>query len=129
MRQSRITRQKKLIQQKLREFKTIFTAEDLHTAVRKKDKNIGIATIYRYLKNNSVDERIHSYLCNRHHVYSTNTDNHCHFTCNICGKTEHFNISEIGFIKSRVRGDICHFQIDVYGICLKCRTGKKNTLS
>jgi len=125
MKETRSTRQKKLIIKKLSEMDTLFTAEEILSEVRKEDKKIGIATIYRFLKGHAKDEHIHSYDCDRRKVYSSKTDNHCHFICKNCGNVEHFSISKIEFIKEKIKGDICHFQIDVHGICEKCKGSSK----
>ncbi len=50
MAETRETRQKKIIEQELSKLKFFFTAEELHKKVVKKDSNMGIATIYRFLK-------------------------------------------------------------------------------
>jgi len=118
---TRITRQKRLIENKLNEIDKLFTAEELLSEVRKEDKNVGIATVYRFLKDRARKEHIHSYECNRRKIYSAKTDNHCHFICEKCHKIEHFNVSKVEFLKGKIKGDICHFQIDVYGICEKCK--------
>jgi len=117
----RNTRQKEIIQKELNKIGTFFTAEELHLLVKKKDTEVGIATIYRFLKETAKKEHLHSYECNRRKIYSTKTDNHCHFVCEKCGKIEHFNIAKIEFLKDKINGDVCHFQINVHGICTKCK--------
>ena len=121
MKQTRSTRQKELIENKLRRMKNLFTVEDLHSEIKKEDSKIGIATIYRFMKETATKKRIHSYECNRRKIYSFESNNHCHFICEKCGKIEHFNVSKLDFLKTSVKGDICHFQINVYGLCEKCK--------
>jgi Fe2+ or Zn2+ uptake regulation protein len=125
MKKIRQTKQKWLLEKKLKGQNKLFTAEDLFDEVKKENKKIGIATIYRFLKDNSKKYNIHSYDCNRRKIYSIKTNNHCHFKCEKCKKIEHFNIEELGFLKNKLKGDICHFQIDISGVCEKC----KNELS
>jgi len=120
---TRITRQKNILEEELKKVNTFFTAEDLLLKAQVKDKNIGIATIYRFLKDKTSKDNIHSYTCDRRQLYSTQKNNHCHFICTQCGKTTHFNVKEIDFIKGKIDGKICHFQIDIHGICNEC--GKK----
>ena len=64
--------------------------------------------------------QIHSYICNRRTVYSIGDNSHCHFTCEKCGKVEHIQINSLDFIKNKINGSICHFQIDVFGTCESC---------
>ena len=49
-RKYRNTRQKELIEQIINSMNSFFTAEDIHKLTKKKDEDIGIATIYRFLK-------------------------------------------------------------------------------
>jgi Fe2+ or Zn2+ uptake regulation protein len=117
---TRLTKQKGIIEKELTNFKTFFTADELLQKAKAQDEKIGIATIYRFLKDKIAKDEIHSYYCDRRQVYSTQKNNHCHFICSKCGKTTHFNIKDLGFIKDSIQGKICHFQIDINGICDKC---------
>ena len=117
---TRITRQKNILEEELKKVNTFFTAEELLTKAQIKDKNMGIATIYRFLKDKTSKDNIHSYTCDRRQVYSTQKNNHCHFICTKCGKTTHFNVKDIDFIKKNINGKACHFQIDIHGICNEC---------
>lgn len=118
-RQSRNTKQKKVLEFEISRFTSFFTAEELFDRV--KSKNIGIATVYRFLKEMCNTEKIHSYLCDRKAIYSAHRNSHCHFTCEKCGNVKHITIDSIDFIKSKIAGDICHFQINISGICPRCR--------
>ncbi len=120
-RKDRNTKQKELIKQEFNKINTFFNAKELYDRVKKKDDRIGIATVYRFLNDTSKKEHIHSYQCNRRKVYSSKTANHCHFICTKCGKTTHFSIKKVDFLKNNIKEDVCHFQIDVYGICTKCK--------
>lgn len=125
--ETRLTKQKKILEEELNNFKTFFTAEELLEKGRNRDSNLGIATVYRFLKektNNNATEvgnSIHSYYCDRRQVYSTQDKNHCHFVCTKCGKKTHFKIFDINFLKKSVKGKICHFQLDIHGICEDCQ--------
>jgi len=63
---------------------------------------------------------LHSYFCGKKTIYSNDKNNHSHFICEKCGKTTHMNIDQIDFIKKKIKGSICHMQIDIYGICESC---------
>ena len=115
----RRTKQKELIQAEIDTFTSLFTAEELLNKVRTKDDDIGIATIYRFLKDLRKKRNLHFYVCHRRMVYSRQ-NNHCHFICQKCGQVTHFDVDRVDFLKRKIRGDICHFQIDVHGICDAC---------
>src|SRR3989338_7148472 len=119
--QSRQTRQKSILQMEIDNFQSFFTAEDLYDKPAVKDDKIGIATVYRFLKELKKNNSIHSYLCNRKTVYSISEKNHCHFSCQHCGNITHISINSIDFLKKNLKGDICHFQINIEGICNACK--------
>ena len=116
----RSTKQKELIRNEIKKFNSFFTAEDLHKKVSKKNIKIGIATVYRFLKDLLVKKEINSYLCNRRTIYSCNKDNHCHFICEKTGKVIHFSIDNLNFLKNKIPGSIKNFQLEVRGVCDDC---------
>jgi len=120
VKKSRKTKQKELIESEVKTFTSLFTADELFDKIKKKDNTIGIATVYRLLKDLRKKKELHSYVCERKMIYSRQKNNHCHFICQKCDQITHFNIEKIDFLKSKIKGEICHFQIDVHGICEKC---------
>lgn len=116
----RNTRQKKSLQAELDRIDTFFTAEELRKRAAKKDNPAGIATIYRFLKELKKEGRIYSYLCGRRTVYSKGNRSHCHFVCEKTGKTIHFEIDSLDFLKDKIPGDIKSFQLEVRGYCKEC---------
>jgi Fur family ferric uptake transcriptional regulator len=125
VKKSRKTKQKELIESEVKTFTSLFTADELFDKIKKKDNTIGIATVYRLLKDLRKKKELHSYVCERKMIYSREKNNHCHFICQKCDQITHFNIEKIDFLKSKIKGDICHFQIDVHGICDKCLKNNK----
>ncbi|MFT4343552.1 MAG: Fur family transcriptional regulator [Candidatus Woesearchaeota archaeon] len=123
--QSRKTKQKEVLLSELKQFRTFFTAEDLYERIQKKNPSIGIATVYRFLRDIRNEGLCHSYVCGKRTIYSQSKDNHCHYICTRCGKMEHFHVDNIDFIRSKVKGSITHFQVDVYGICDACLEKEK----
>ena len=119
---SRKTNQKRMIEKEINNLNSFFDAEELYKQVSKKNKKIGIATVYRFLKKLTEEGKIHSYSCNRKIIYSSNVKSHCHFICETCGNIKHINLKKLDFIQKEVKGDICHFQIDITGVCEKCQT-------
>ena len=119
--ETRETKQKSIIEHEISCINTFFTAEQLHEKIKKKDAKMGIATVYRFLKELKKNREIHSYACNRKSLYSTKKLSHCHFTCENCAKMEHINVQRLDFLKNFNVGNICHFQIEVSGICPDCK--------
>jgi len=124
----RQTKQKNRISHELDKFSSFFTAEELFEKVNKVDNKIGIATIYRFLKDLRDKGELHSYMCDRRTLYSKNNQSHSHFICEQCGRVEHFKVENIDFLKNKIKGSVCHFQLDVSGICEKCKASKQKTI-
>jgi len=116
----RNTRQKSIISKEISGFTTFFTAEDLYGRVKTVEKGIGLATVYRALKDLRKKMKIFSYACDGKLVYSKENKSHCHFVCEETGKVIHFDIDSLDFLKNRIPGSITSFQIEVKGICNKC---------
>ncbi|MBS3079951.1 transcriptional repressor [Candidatus Pacearchaeota archaeon] len=119
MKQSRQTRQKEILYSEVKKFSSFFNAEELYEKAKKKDRTLGIATIYRFLKDLRENNNVHFYVCERKLIYSFDKQSHCHFTCKKCGRMSHLKIDSLDFLKKKF-GAICHFQIDVEGICMDC---------
>jgi Fur family ferric uptake transcriptional regulator len=125
MKKSRRTKQKEIIKSEISRLESFFTAEDLYNKIKENNPGIGIATVYRHLKDLRGDKELHSYTCNRRMIYSKDDDNHCHFTCQRCGRVKHFNVDKVDFLKNKIKGEVCHFQIDVHGVCEDCLKKEK----
>ncbi len=117
----RETKQKQIILGEITALSSFFNAEELHQKVSQNNPKIGIATVYRFLNDLAAKGEIHSFLCDRRTIYSNSKKNHCHFTCERCGERKHIDIRKLDFLDKQVDGEVCHFQIDVTGVCKKCR--------
>ena len=117
----RLTKQKKLLQETILRSTSFFDTYELHKKVLQHDSRIGIATVYRFLKYLEDKGEIHSYLCNNHRIYSSTKDNHIHFTCEKCGVIKHLSAKNLDFLQEVVHDQVCHFQIDISGICNLCK--------
>jgi len=113
----RNTIQKEYIQKELDKIDAFFTADELHRLVKKIDKDIGIATIYRFLKEMKKEGKLYSYVCDRKIIYSKDHKSHCHFTCEKTGKVIHFEIDSLDFLKDKIPGSIKSYQIEIKGVC------------
>jgi len=122
-RKYRNTRQKELIEQIINSMNSFFTAEDIHKLTKKKENNIGIATIYRFLNSLKNENKLYSYVCDRKTLYSKEKNSHCHYTCEKTGKVIHFNIDNLEFlkeIKKKIPGNIRSIQLEIRGVCNDC---------
>lgn len=119
-RKTRNTKQKEIILNEVEKIKDFFTAEYLYNIVKRKYPNIGLATIYRYLKDLRKTKKIHAYSCNNRLLYSKDKRSHCHFICEETGKVIHFDVDSLDFLKNKIPGSISSFQIEVKGKCKEC---------
>jgi len=122
-RKSRNTRQKELINDEIEKIDDFFTAEDLYKRLDIKYPEIGLATIYRFMKELRIKKKIHSYTCNNRLLYSKDKKSHCHFICEETGEIIHFDVDSLDFLKNKIPGTISSFQIEVKGKCKKCLKG------
>ena len=118
---TRRTRQKQIIEHEIGRMSKLFTAEELFSRIKGTEKGIGIATVYRALREMSTTGKLHPYICGKKKIFSYSSECHCHFICHRCGRVEHMIPKRIDFIKEMLTKDICHFQIDAYGLCESCR--------
>ncbi|MDP3734355.1 MAG: transcriptional repressor [Nanoarchaeota archaeon] len=121
----RLTSQKTLLQQELDHSTTLFDAEELYAKAVKKNSAIGIATVYRFLRECVDAGKLHSYSCDRKTIYSTSKNNHSHFRCEKCASVHHIDIKKLDFLPVNLRNMVCHVQIDITGICISCQAKNK----
>jgi Fur family ferric uptake transcriptional regulator len=124
-RKSRNTAQKEIILEEIETFSDFFTAEDVYQQVKKKRKDVSLATIYRFMKDLRMKKAIHSYLCDNRRTYSKNMKSHCHFTCEETGRVIHFTVDSLDFLKNKIPGSISSFQIEVKGKCKDCAKNER----
>lgn len=121
----RMTKQKKLLYEETNKFHKLFDAYLLHEKIIQKDKGIGIATVYRFLNDLEKKGEIHAYICDNKRMYSTDTKSHIHFQCEVCRTFKHIDDANVDFLKKLTREDICHFEINISGVCAKCKEKKE----
>lgn len=117
---SRNTRQKSIVEGASLKFKGVFTAEELYDQIKREYPNIGIATVYRNLKELSKKRILHNYSCGKSTIYSMKHMNHTHFICEKCSQKIHFDLKKLDLLKEKLPGKACHIQIDVHGTCNDC---------
>ena len=119
-RKTRQTKQKEIIQSELDKINTFFSADDLFSRVKEINPEIGIATVYRFLRDLKKKNKAYSYICDRRALYSKEQKSHCHFVCEKTGKVIHFDIDSLDFLKNKIPGSIVTFQLEIRGICGEC---------
>ena len=120
----RITNQKLIVLDFLRESKDHPSADDVFLAVRKKLPRISKATVYRILDNFVKDNAIKS-IAGKFTRFDGNTKIHQHFICNNCGKIidlydkaieKYLGNNKNSLQNCRVKS----FEVSFYGECEKC---------
>lgn len=120
---SRNTKQKELIEKESLKMGSFFSAEELFNRLKNKDREIGIATVYRFLRDSVNKNKIHAYTCDRRKIYSLKKTSHCHFICEKTGRVIHFELDNLDFlkyIKGKIPGTINSISIEVSGVCDEC---------
>ena len=115
----RMTKQKRILYDEIKKFKSFFNAYDIHANCIK--NKIGLATIYRFLNNLENEGLVHSFICDNKKIYSNQKTGHTHFKCEKCGKIDHIDLKNADFLKDFIKNEICHFQIELTGICSNCK--------
>ncbi len=107
------------------------TAQELYEKVSSKDRGVGFATVYRFLRDlaekNFVTEVRMGGHSSRYEL--TTQDHHDHLTCTSCGKICEFENKKIEKLQMQV-ADYFGFQLtnhilELYGLCPSCQSQKK----
>jgi Fur family ferric uptake transcriptional regulator len=122
---SRTTRQKQGIREAIALLPDTFAAEDLLRVARRREPNLGVATVYRQLHALVSEGALHRYICGGKSIYSSSKLFHGHFTCTVCGSVQHMRPPDIGAFK--VAGDILAIQVEVQGVCAVCKSARRKT--
>ena len=123
----KVTDQRLLILKSLSRGRAHVTAQEVFEVVHKEDKNIGFATVYRFLKNLTekgyVTEVRMGGLPARYEL--TPRSHHDHLTCLKCGQIvefEHKGIEDLQIHVARENGfQLTGHVLELYGICPNCQ--------
>ncbi|HAN32112.1 MAG TPA: transcriptional repressor [Myxococcales bacterium] len=121
--QQRLTPQRRLIARVLHGHDGHVNVDDLHQLVRRKDKSVGYATVYRMLKlledyelvqtNTFVDGTARYEIASKHHSH------HDHLVCKECGTVVEFENEEIERLQELVAAqlgfDLVDHKMVLYG--------------
>jgi Fe2+ or Zn2+ uptake regulation protein len=116
----RMTSQKHVVIEFLKETKSHPTAEMVYKEVKKKLPRVSRATVYRILKDLKEKGEIREIPC-KVCRYDGDLTEHSHFFCEKCGGI--IDVPEkvrLPSIKSKMVGKINNYQIYFYGVCRKC---------
>lgn len=125
----KLTRQREIILETILEKKNWhFTAEELFSAVREKDKEIGMATIYRTLELLQNLDIVHVLDFNedsrKYEIYLEEAHHH-HLICKGCGKLIEFSDQDIDYFEAELEEkydfQITEHKLRFYGYCKECK--------
>jgi Fur family ferric uptake transcriptional regulator len=125
----KLTRQREIILETILENKNWhFTAEDLFEAVKKKDKDIGMATIYRSLELMHKLEIVNIHDFNEdsriYELYLEESHHH-HMICKNCGRLVEFSDEDIDYLESELEAKygfkVTEHKLRFYGYCKDCK--------
>lgn len=123
----KVTEQRILILDVIRQGPNHFTAQDVFEAVVPRNSSIGFATVYRFLRTLSEHQYVtevrmggmparYEWAGKRHHD---------HLTCTVCRKIVEFENTEIERLQERVAKEfgfeLKHHLLELYGVCPDCR--------
>jgi len=122
----RMTHQRQIILEEIRNVKTHPTADDVYDMVRKKLPRISLGTVYRNLEILStlgLIQRIGPPSQQMH--FDGDTENHYHLRCVSCGKVEDAPIESVGGLEDSIRNQsdysILGHRLEFMGVCPGCK--------
>jgi Fur family ferric uptake transcriptional regulator len=123
----RITPQRTLLLQVIKQSHGHLDADEIYRRARKKDPTISLSTVYRnlnMLKELRLISELH--LDQEHHHYELrDATDHYHLICSSCDRVIEFDSSMVGHLMDQVSGEkdfqIERVHIDLVGLCAKCR--------
>ena len=128
--QSRMTKQRRVILEEVRKLKTHPTANEVYEIVRERLPKISLGTVYRNLDLLSeCGEITRLETCGSQYRFDGNTDNHYHVRCVRCGRVDDLDGVSISVPEAVVRRsvdyDIVGHRLEFLGICPQCKCGQE----
>ena len=116
------TKQRKAILEILRKDKKHLTAEEIATKLKNR---VGLATIYRNLKQLVCEGIINEVVSGGLKKYEGIVFPHGHFYCEICGEVWDFELCGCDQCHNRMNiptgSEVKKFSFEIWGICKKCK--------
>ena len=123
----RVTAQRALLLELIRQGKRHLDAEELYRRAKKKQPRLSLSTVYRTLqlfKELGLVEE-HHFDEAHHHYEAKSPVEHHHLVCLSCGKIIEFECPQSKRIKQDVGSDygfhILHAEVRLEGLCSECR--------
>jgi Fur family ferric uptake transcriptional regulator len=123
----RVTGQRVVVAEALSQAKRAMSAQELHARLRRADRPIGLATVYRALEA-QVQDGLASRIERSGHVsayIACDADHHHHLVCTRCQRVE--DVAEdvmrptIDAVRRRHEFKVDHAALDFYGLCASCQ--------
>lgn len=121
----RITRQRQIILEEIRQNNEHLTAKELYDTVKMRAPQISLGTVYRslaVLEELQLVKRVPGEGSCR---YDGNTVPHYHINCTRCGQVTDVDTDVFQGLNteaiSRTGFKLCDYQLDLYGVCAECR--------
>ena len=123
----RLTRQRLIVAEGLAKGQVALSAQELHARIRAGRQRIGLATVYRALEAQVADGKA-TRLERPGHVYvyaPCAPIHHHHLVCSSCQRVEDMAEEVVRPMLRSVRArhgfQVDHAQLDLYGLCARCR--------
>ena len=122
----RATKQRRAVEQVLRETDDFISAQALHARLREQGDTVGLATVYRTLNAMAEDERVDMLRVDdgeaRYRLCASD-DHHHHLVCRECGRTVEIEGAAVESWADTVAAqhgfrDVSH-TLEVFGTCAK----------
>ena len=123
----RLTPQRNLIWEVLRDAGRHMTAEEVAAEVRRTLPDVNVSTVYRTLEllvslDLVVETRLEGSVC----YYEVSPEpTHHHFVCTECGSVGHFSDELLAPVHAELTQrrsfDVSHIQVTAFGLCKECR--------
>lgn len=128
----RVTAQRRLLLEILRQSEGHLDAGEIYRRARKKDPRISLSTVYRnlrLLKELGLISELH--LDEEHHHYEVKEENeHYHLICSHCERVVEFHNPLVERLIAQVSEEkgfrVERVQIDLVGLCEECRAREGN---
>ncbi len=127
----RVTNQRALIMEIIRQGEGHLDADEIHRRAREKEPRLSLSTVYRTLhmfKKLGLVEELHFDENHHHYEVSPSTEHH-HLLCIGCGRVIEFNHPLTRYVERNVaeaKGfEIVDAKISLTGYCPRCRKSRK----
>ena len=127
----RVTRQRSLIMEIIRQGRGHLDADEIYRRAREKEPRLSLSTVYRTLqmmKKLNLVEELH-FDDNHHHYEVKPSAEHHHLVCLGCGRVIEFSYPLSRYLKKRAPEakdfDIVETEVRMTGYCAKCRRSRK----